>query len=89
MLAKRYQNHPALGMWHISNEYGGECHCPLCQEAFRDWLREKYHNNIEELNHAWFTGFWSKRFSRLMKLNLLHHKENMQFMVYNLIGCGL
>ena len=45
MLAKRYQNHPALGMWHISNEYGGECHCPLCQEAFRDWLREKYHKS--------------------------------------------
>ncbi len=64
MLAKRYKNHPALGMWHISNEYGGECHCPLCQEAFRDWLREKYHNNIEELNHAWWTGFWSKGFSR-------------------------
>lgn len=63
MIAKRYQNHPALGMWHISNEYGGECHCPLCQQAFRDWLREKYHNDIEELNHEWWTGFWSKKFS--------------------------
>lgn len=64
MLARRYKDHPALGMWHISNEYGGECHCPLCQEAFRDWLREKYHNDIEELNHEWWTGFWSKKFSR-------------------------
>lgn len=68
MLAKRYKDHPALGMWHISNEYGGECHCPLCQEAFRDWLREKYHNNIEELNHEWWTGFWSKRFSRFEEI---------------------
>jgi beta-galactosidase len=63
MLARRYKGHPALGMWHISNEYGGECHCPLCQEAFRNWLREKYHNSIDELNHEYWTGFWSKKFS--------------------------
>ena len=30
-LAERYKDHPALGMWHISNEYSGACHCPLCQ----------------------------------------------------------
>ena len=41
ILAKRYKDHPALIMWHISNEYGGECHCELCQEAFRNWLKEK------------------------------------------------
>jgi len=63
MLAKRYKDHPALGMWHISNEYGGECHCELCQQAFRDWLREKYHNDIHELNRQWWTGFWSRTFN--------------------------
>lgn len=62
MLAKRYKDHPALGMWHISNEYGGECHCELCQQAFRNWLRKKYHNDIQELNRQWWTGFWSKTF---------------------------
>ena len=30
-LAERFGNHPAVIMWHISNEFGGECHCPLCQ----------------------------------------------------------
>jgi beta-galactosidase len=30
LLAKRYKDHPALGVWHISNEYSGACHCPLC-----------------------------------------------------------
>ena len=40
-LAERFGNHPAVILWHISNEYGGECHCPLCQAAFRDWLKEK------------------------------------------------
>lgn len=40
LLAERYKDHPALIMWHISNEYGGECHCDLCQEAFRDYLKD-------------------------------------------------
>lgn len=62
-LAERYKNHPALIAWHISNEYGGECHCDLCQEAFRNWLRNKYHNDLQQLNHAWWTGFWSHRFN--------------------------
>ena len=35
MLAERFARHPALLMWHISNEMGGECFCPLCQEKFR------------------------------------------------------
>lgn len=57
-LAERFGNHPAVIMWHISNEFGGECHCPLCQKAFQDWLKEKYHT-IEELNRRWCTTFWS------------------------------
>lgn len=57
-LAEHFGNHPAVIMWHISNEYGGECHCPLCQEAFRSWLKEKY-QTIEKLNECWSTKFWS------------------------------
>jgi beta-galactosidase len=45
-------------MWHISNELGGDCHCPLCQEAFRTWLKNRY-QTIEELNKRWNTTFWS------------------------------
>src|SRR5919205_4313655 len=33
-LAQRYAHHPAVIGWHISNEYGGECHCAYCQQAF-------------------------------------------------------
>lgn len=62
-LAERYRNHPALGMWHIGNEFHGECYCELCQNAFRDWLRKKYHNNIDELNEQWWTYCWSHKFS--------------------------
>ncbi len=61
-LAERYQAHPALLMWHVSNEYGGECHCPLCQQAFRSWLKHRY-GDLESLNKAWWTDFWSHRYT--------------------------
>ncbi|MDQ0230869.1 beta-galactosidase [Metabacillus malikii] len=62
-LAERYGQHPALLMWHISNEYSGECHCDNCQHAFRDWLKKKYNNDLQALNKAWWTAFWSHTFT--------------------------
>jgi beta-galactosidase len=61
-LAERYADHPAVLGWHISNEFGGECHCDYCQEAFREWLKRKY-GSLEALNHAWWTTFWSHTYS--------------------------
>lgn len=61
-LSRRFGNHPGVIAWHISNEYGGECHCPLCQRAFQNWLKEKY-LSIENLNRAWATTFWSHRYN--------------------------
>jgi beta-galactosidase len=61
-LAERYGKHPALGVWHLSNEYGGECHCDLCQERFRAHLQAKY-GSLDELNEAWWSAFWAKTYS--------------------------
>jgi len=62
-LAERYKDHPALLVWHASNEYnGGDCHCELCYAAFRDWLRERYDNDIDRLNQAYWSSFWSHTF---------------------------
>lgn len=63
MLAERYGKHPALLMWHISNEYGGECHCDRCQDAFRSWLKEKYEGDLKALNDSWWGPFWSHTFN--------------------------
>lgn len=59
IIADRYKDHPAVKMWHISNEYSGECHCELCQKAFVEWLKEEYHNDLDELNLQWWNNFWS------------------------------
>ncbi len=62
LLAERYSQHPAVLGWHISNEYGGECHCNLCQERFRDWLKARY-TTLDALNHAWWSTFWSHTYT--------------------------
>lgn len=80
-LAERYGKHPAVLMWHISNEYSGECHCPLCQEAFREWLKNKYNGSLDSLNHEYWSRFWSQTYtdwsqvqspSSLGEKNVLH-----------------
>ncbi|QKS73359.1 beta-galactosidase [Paenalkalicoccus suaedae] len=62
LLTERYKDHPALIGWHISNEYGGDCHCDNCQTAFREFLKDKY-KTLEALNHAWWTTFWSHTYT--------------------------
>ncbi len=62
LLAERYSHHPAVLGWHISNEYGGECHCDLCQARFRDWLKARY-KTLDALNHAWWSTFWSHTYT--------------------------
>ena len=61
-LAKRYAHHPAVIGWHISNEYGGECHCDTCQGQFRDWLKARY-VTLDALNQAWWSTFWSHTYT--------------------------
>ena len=36
LLAEKFGQHPGLIMWHVSNELGGECYCPLCVERFSE-----------------------------------------------------
>lgn len=63
LLAERYKNHPALLMWHVSNEYNSiQCYCEHCLTAFHRWLEDKY-GTIDRLNKAWWTTFWSHTFN--------------------------
>ena len=65
-LASRYAGHPALVLWHIGNEYGchvPRCYCDVSASAFRRWLRRRYHDDLDALNAAWGTAFWSQRYT--------------------------
>lgn len=61
-LAERYAGHPALALWHVHNEYGTACHCDHAAAAFRSWLRKEY-GDLDALNDAWVTAFWSQHYS--------------------------
>ena len=66
-LARRFGKRKNVILWHISNELGGNfgdstCHCELCQEAFREWLKKKY-GTLDNLNNAWWNHFWSHTYT--------------------------
>jgi len=65
-MAERFAGHPHVAGWQTDNEFlchFSECHCPNCQQAFREFLRER-HRTIEQLNRAWGTAFWAQTYRR-------------------------
>lgn len=63
LLAKRYANHPAVIGWHISNEFGNRCYCDKCVAGFREYLKKKFDSDINKLNAAYWTYFWSHEYT--------------------------
>ena len=71
LVAERYGEHPAVVAWQTDNEYG--CHDTVlsyslaARQAFRDWLLKKY-ADIDALNAAWGTTFWSQHYRRFAEI---------------------
>lgn len=62
-MASAFAHHPAVKMWHISNEYGCHINESFDEESvqrFRSWLKDRY-GSLDSLNDAWGTSFWSQR----------------------------
>lgn len=65
-MARHYRGHPALALWHVSNEYGDElsrCYCEVSAVQFRAWLQHRY-GDLAALNQAWGTDVWGQRYSQ-------------------------
>ena len=64
-LAAHVAGHPAVAMWHVSNELGGgnaRCHCRVSNDCFRAWVTDRY-GSIEAVNAAWGMAFWGNTYS--------------------------
>ncbi len=66
-MAEHYKNEHAIVAWQIDNELGHEdsdiCYCPQCRDAFRAFLRNKFHGDIHQLNDTYGTTFWSQEYN--------------------------
>jgi beta-galactosidase len=64
-MADHYRDNPYVVGWQTDNELNchfPECHCESCQDSFREFLREKYGNDITALNKAWGAAFWAQTY---------------------------
>ncbi|WP_344066318.1 beta-galactosidase [Microbacterium pumilum] len=69
-IAERYGRHPALRLWHVSNEIGNEnasCFSDETAGAWQEWLRQRY-GTLEALNSAWVTAVWGQTYSDFAQL---------------------
>ena len=70
-LARHYGNDSRIIGWQLDNEPVVQFdYNQAAEEAFREFLKEKYHYNIQELNAAWGTAFWSEVYSRFEEITL-------------------
>ncbi len=60
-LAEHFAGQKNIIVWHVSNEYSGDCYCENCEKAFRGWLQERY-GSLSAVNKAWNTAFWGHIF---------------------------
>lgn len=70
-LARHYGNDSRIIGWQLDNEPAVQFdYNQAAEEACREFLKEKYHYNIQELNAAWGTAFWSEVYSRFEEITL-------------------
>ena len=70
-LARHYGNDSRIIGWQLDNEPAVQFdYNQAAEEAFREFLKEKYHYNIQELNAAWGTAFWVKSILGLREITL-------------------
>lgn len=66
-LVSHYRNEKQIVAWQADNEIGHEgsdiCYCENCQKAFQEYLRTKFNGDIDRLNEAYGTAFWSQEYN--------------------------
>lgn len=72
-IGKHYGKNPYVAGFQIDNEPAqegtGRCHCPVCQDKFRNYLQNKYHT-IEEFNERSGGIFWSQEYTGFKQIGI-------------------
>jgi len=67
-------DHPNVVAWQTDNEFGchgtSRCYCAYCESAFQAWLRDRFGGDIDALNAAWGTFFWSQDYNDFGEISL-------------------
>ena len=70
-LAKHYGKDSRIMGWQLDNEPAVQFdYNPAAEQAFREFLRNKYGNDISALNDAWGTAFWSEVYADFNQITL-------------------
>ncbi|NJK94640.1 MAG: hypothetical protein HC905_06695 [Bacteroidales bacterium] len=78
-MAKRYGNDKRIWGWQIDNEphlSTNYDYSAFAQTDFTEWLLKKYDNDIQKLNKAWGTSFWSSTYNHFGQIKIPNDKES-------------
>ena len=75
-LAQHYGNDPRIVGWQLDNEPHVQYdYNEAAQKGFRAWLKDRYNNDIETLNSAWGTAFWSEAYASFDEINIPQFRQ--------------
>ena len=68
-MVSRYKNKKCVIGYQIDNELeANHCCCPVCQQEFRKYVKEKY-KSIDQVNKAYGNSVWSGEYSDFSQIN--------------------
>lgn len=73
-VTSHFGNHPNVIAWQTDNELGchgtARCYCSNCEREFQEWLSRRFNGDIDRLNEAWGTAFWSQVYRSFAEISL-------------------
>jgi beta-galactosidase len=96
-MAEHFRDNPNVIGWQTDNEFNchfSEDYSPAAEQAWHEFLKDKFHNDITALNTAWGTAFWAQTYPRFedvplpargepTHLNPAHHLDYFRFIAWS------
>lgn len=73
-VARELGGHPNVVAWQTDNEFGchgtARCYCSYCEREFQEWLSRRFEQNVNAMNRAWGTSFWSQEYNGFSEVSV-------------------